>query len=105
MIYDYELREIYKKGNILITGGEGFIGSNLARCLAELRAFGGGIHYYLPVHMQSAYLHINKESKRLPVTEKLATQILSLPLYPQMEIGQVVIVANCIKDFFNVWPE
>ena len=38
----------------------------------------------------------------LPVTEQIAREILSLPLYPQMGIEQVEEIANLIRDFFHV---
>jgi dTDP-4-amino-4,6-dideoxygalactose transaminase len=51
------------------------------------------VHYPLPVHLQPAYRHIRTAKDWLPVTEKIYTQILSLPMYPQMtepQIQQVV---------------
>lgn len=53
---------------------------------------GTGIHYPTPIHKQPAYV----SSQMLPVTEKLANQILSLPIYPELTDAEVNhIVASC----------
>lgn len=53
------------------------------RLRADLAAAGIGtlIHYPSPVHLQSAYAHLRERCGTLPVTERLAGEILSLPLY------------------------
>ena len=38
------------------------------------------IHYPIPLHKQQAY----KINKNLPVTEKISKQIVSLPMYPEL---------------------
>jgi dTDP-4-amino-4,6-dideoxygalactose transaminase len=54
--------------------------------LARLAAAGieGGIHYPVPLHVQKAYAHVGLARGSLPVTERAAARILSLPLYPEM---------------------
>lgn len=42
-----------------------------------------GIHYPKPVHQTPAYSELS--GVRLPVTERLAERILSLPLYPELD--------------------
>lgn len=44
---------------------------------------GSGIHYPVPVHRQPAYCVLG-ETARLSVTDKLSSEILSLPMYPQL---------------------
>jgi Predicted pyridoxal phosphate-dependent enzyme apparently involved in regulation of cell wall biogenesis len=61
---------------------------------------GTGIHYPRPIHLQPAYSRMAVIP--LPVTEQIAKEILSLPLYPQMEMDQVEEVAILIKDYFRV---
>ncbi|MCW4047197.1 MAG: DegT/DnrJ/EryC1/StrS family aminotransferase [Candidatus Bathyarchaeota archaeon] len=53
------------------------------------------IHYPVPVHMQRAYKTIDK----LPVTEKICNEILSLPLHPWLSENEVEVVSECIKEF------
>jgi dTDP-4-amino-4,6-dideoxygalactose transaminase len=56
----------------------------------ELRAYlseahvGAGIHYPIPLHLQKAYEYLGYTQGSFPVTEKAASEILSLPMYPQL---------------------
>ncbi|MCA1467136.1 DegT/DnrJ/EryC1/StrS family aminotransferase [Bradyrhizobium sp. IC3195] len=45
---------------------------------------GAGIHYPVPVHLQRAYAELGYRGGDLPVTEMLAKDFLSLPIYPEM---------------------
>jgi len=49
---------------------------------------GTGIHYPIPLHLQKAYAPLNYHKKDFPITEKIAAQILSLPMFPQLTAGQ-----------------
>jgi dTDP-4-amino-4,6-dideoxygalactose transaminase len=50
---------------------------------------GFGIHYPVPVHLQKAYASPEYGAESLPVTELLATQFLSLPIYAELRAEQV----------------
>ena len=43
-----------------------------------------GLHYPIPLHLQEAYAFLGYSSGSFPVTERLASNILSLPIYPGM---------------------
>ena len=45
---------------------------------------GVGIHYPIPVHLQPAFADLGYRTGDLPVTEALAGEVLSLPLFPEM---------------------
>jgi len=62
---------------------------------------GTGIHYPFPVHMQPAYAGLKVKNGSLKITEQAAKEILSLPLYPQMNLEQVEYVVDKIKEFSN----
>ncbi len=47
------------------------------------KGIGTGIHYPIPVHLQNPYK--NFHSSPLPVTEKIVQEIISLPMYPELE--------------------
>lgn len=55
-----------------------------------------GIHYKVPVHLSPAFLKYSHE--KLPVTERIANEILSLPLYPGLKKKEVLKVIKGIKD-------
>lgn len=48
-----------------------------------------GIHYPVPVHLQKAYAGLGCGLGDLPVTERLANEFLSLPIYPELLAEQV----------------
>lgn len=45
---------------------------------------GTGIHYPIPLHMQNAYASLSYRQGDFPVTERVAAEILSLPMFPQL---------------------
>jgi dTDP-4-amino-4,6-dideoxygalactose transaminase len=45
---------------------------------------GTGIHYPVPIHLQKAYADMGYQKGDLPVTERLASEILSLPMFPHL---------------------
>ncbi len=46
------------------------------------------VHYPIPLHLQAAYATLGHKIGDFPVTEKAAAEILSLPMYPQLEAWQ-----------------
>ena len=60
---------------------------------------GTGIHYPIPLHLQKAYKSMNYRLGNFPVTEKAAAEIVSLPMFPQLNIGQQNRVVEEIAAF------
>jgi len=60
---------------------------------------GTGIHYPIPLHLQKAYASLNYRSGDFPVTEKIATEIVSLPMFPQLTAEQQARVVEEIVAF------
>lgn len=60
---------------------------------------GTGIHYPVPLHLQTAYGYMNYRPGDYPVTERTAAQILSLPMFPQLTEKQQASVADEIHAF------
>jgi dTDP-4-amino-4,6-dideoxygalactose transaminase len=58
-----------------------------------------GIHYPIPVHLQAACRPLGYKKGEFPLTEKYATEILSLPIYPELTLEQIEYVAATIKKF------
>lgn len=54
------------------------------------------IHYPVPCHQQAPYRRF--AAHRLPVAEKSAAQILSLPIFPHMSDDRVARVCHAIRD-------
>jgi dTDP-4-amino-4,6-dideoxygalactose transaminase len=64
--------------------------------LAE-RGIGTDIHYPLPAHLQTPYA--GYATGPLPHTEHLATEVLSLPLYPELSIDELEYVAQQVRTW------
>jgi dTDP-4-amino-4,6-dideoxygalactose transaminase len=58
-----------------------------------------GIHYPIPIHQQGAYSHLGYETGDFPVTEELASNILSLPMFPELTEEEVKYVVDRIKEY------
>ena len=63
------------------------------------REIGALIHYPVPVHLQPAYLGRLRGCNRLPVTEQAAKEILSLPIYPELEPGDADRVIRAVQSY------
>ena len=49
---------------------------------------GTGIHYPIPLHLQDAYKNLGYAEGDFPVTEKIAKEIVSLPMFPQLTAAE-----------------
>ncbi|MBV9578601.1 MAG: DegT/DnrJ/EryC1/StrS family aminotransferase [Chloroflexi bacterium] len=58
---------------------------------------GTGIHYPLPAHQEPPYLRFGTDP--LPVTERLAREVLSLPLYPELSEHSVDRVLAALRAY------
>jgi dTDP-4-amino-4,6-dideoxygalactose transaminase len=61
-----------------------------------------GIHYPIPLHLQKAYENFGYQRGDFPVTEKVALEIVSLPMYPQLETEQQQRVVQRVREFAMV---
>jgi dTDP-4-amino-4,6-dideoxygalactose transaminase len=60
------------------------------------RGIGTGIHYPIPLHLQRAYTSLRYAWGRFPVTERVAGEILSLPMFPHLTMEtQIRVVEAC----------
>jgi len=62
---------------------------------------GTGIHYPIPLHLQKAYTGSGYQRGDFPVTERIAQQIVSLPMFPQLRDDQQVAVVEKVIEFVN----
>jgi len=68
--------------------------------LAEA-GIGTGIHYPIPLHQQKAYEHLGYHVGDFPVTERIAQEIVSLPMFPQFSPSQQDEVVSRTAEFLN----
>ena len=63
---------------------------------------GTGIHYPIPVHLQTAYASYGWKKGDFPVTEEAAEQILSLPMFAGLRTSQQERVADVVAEFGSI---
>ena len=56
------------------------------------------IHYPIPPHMQKAYTDMEIMPEALPLARDLASEVLSLPMGPQLSLDQVQDIVNALKN-------
>ena len=73
----------------------------LAGFLRE-RGIATGLHYPEPPHLSAAYRALGYKRGDFPIAERLADEVLSLPIFPGMTEGQSLRVVEQISEFFRV---
>jgi dTDP-4-amino-4,6-dideoxygalactose transaminase len=70
----------------------------LRQCLSD-HGIGTEIWYPLPLHLQEAYRDLGYREGDFPVAERLAKEVLSIPIYPELTNERIDTVARAIADF------
>lgn len=60
-----------------------------------------GLHYPIPLHLTEAYSYLEYKKGDFACAEKLADEILSLPMFPELTEEQIDYVAEKIRDFYK----
>ena len=60
-----------------------------------------GLHYPVPLHLQPCFANLGYNKGDFPVTESLAANGLSLPIYPELNNEQIEYICNMIKEFLK----
>jgi dTDP-4-amino-4,6-dideoxygalactose transaminase len=61
-----------------------------------------GIHYSIPVHLQPAYASLGYRVGDFPVTERVAQECLSLPIYAELGEKEQEYIAQILKQAIAV---
>lgn len=62
---------------------------------------GAGIHYPVPVHLQKSMAYLGYKIGSLPVTEHVVGEIISLPMYAELNLQQIKLIVDAVKDFID----
>jgi dTDP-4-amino-4,6-dideoxygalactose transaminase len=65
------------------------------------RGIGVAVHYPIPVHLQPAYRELGYSQGDLPISERFASEVLSLPMHPFLDEAAVITVSRAVADFFS----
>ena len=71
----------------------------LQKFLAE-NGIGSSVFYPKPLHLQDCFSYLGCRQGDLPVAEQLCSEVLSLPVYPELTKEQIEYVAEMILKFF-----
>jgi aminotransferase EvaB len=62
------------------------------------RGVSTGVHYPWPIHRMPAYAELGCREGSLPVTERAALEIFSLPMFPSLTNEQQDRVCDAVRD-------
>jgi dTDP-4-amino-4,6-dideoxygalactose transaminase len=60
-----------------------------------------GLHYPIPLNLQSAYSYLGLPKGSFPIAEKSAERILSLPMYPGLKKTQIEYVCEILRKIIK----
>jgi dTDP-4-amino-4,6-dideoxygalactose transaminase len=69
------------------------------RAHLEAEGVASAIHYPTPIHLQPAYADLGQGPGSLPVAERLAGEIVSLPIFPTISSAEIDRVAAAVAAF------
>jgi dTDP-4-amino-4,6-dideoxygalactose transaminase len=72
---------------------------DMARFLTQ-RGIDTRVHYPVPLHLQPAFASLGYKLGDFPVSEKIAAETLSLPIFPEMTNEQLTLVCTSLEEFF-----
>lgn len=58
------------------------------------------VHYPIPIHLQKPYRAQGYKKGMYPITEKRATTILSLPIFPELRQDEISYICHTIQSFY-----
>lgn len=62
---------------------------------------GCAIHYPVPIHLTPSFASLGYKKGDFPVSESMAREVLSLPIYPELTDSEVATVITTVKKFYT----
>ncbi len=56
------------------------------------------VYYPVPLHLQEALRYLGYKKNDFPVTERISSQVLSLPIYPELAEEDIISTSEAIKE-------
>ena len=60
------------------------------------------VHYPIPIHLQPAFRYLRYQPSSFPIAEKHASELLSLPMFPELMRDEIFYVSDAIKRFYEI---
>ena len=67
----------------------------------KTKSIGCAVYYPVPLHLQPCFAHLGYKAGRFPVSEQASREVLSLPVYPELERAQLDYVVDAIRGFYT----
>jgi len=65
------------------------------------KSIGFDIYYPVPLHLQECYSDLGYKKGELPISEKLAAKVISIPVFPEMTEDHQTYVVDALKNFYK----
>lgn len=65
------------------------------------RGIGTSVYYPLPLHLQPCFAYLGYEPGSCPQSERAASEVLSLPIYPELTSVQLDEVVDAVRAFYG----
>lgn len=86
---------IYHQYTVVVRDRDG-----LANCLAD-NGIGSAVFYPKPLHVQDCFAELGYREGDMPVAEQLCREVLSLPVYPELQPDQIEHIAGTVLKFYG----
>ena len=63
------------------------------------RSIGNAVYYPVPLHLQPIYASLGYKKGDFPNAEQAASEVISLPMYPELQPEQIQRVTNAVAEF------
>ena len=94
--FEKEKRHIYNQFIIKVPKDRDGLRDNLMS-----HDIGSEIYYPVPLHLQECFEYLKYQAADFPVSEDAANRTLALPIYPELEKGQIEYVVDIIENFLS----
>jgi perosamine synthetase len=95
----YDRTHVYHQYTVRITPEFAVPRDAFVEALEE-RGIGSGVYYPIPIHKQKVYSDLGYKTP-LPVTERMAAEVVSLPVYPKVSQADLAAIAAAVKEIAN----
>jgi dTDP-4-amino-4,6-dideoxygalactose transaminase len=92
-----ENESIFNQYTLRVPGGR----RDALQTFLKDRGIGTSIYYPLPLHLQPCFAYLGYKQGQLPESERAATEVLSLPIFPELTRGQLDEVVAGVQAFFK----
>jgi dTDP-4-amino-4,6-dideoxygalactose transaminase len=95
---------VWHQYTIRVTAGPSVLASTARDTVAQelaSRGVGSMCYYPVPLHVQQAFMHLGYKLGDFPISEKLADEVLSIPIYAELTADQIAYVSDSLREIMS----